>query len=231
MNSESTDDSTESVGFEIIPAVSILHGQPVMMKNREYMTLKDENGKERDIAEIIDELKKKYEKVLVTDLNGITWDRPQLEVLRRICSKMNFLVDAGSRYGEGAIDILITEAENVVLATKTLKRFEELENAMELSENIILGIDYDDGVLSPNREIRDMTPGALAHRAENTGIHTFILSDMKNLTSDTRFNIDVARTILSPERTVYVHGRFDSDANEIRTAGFAGAIIEYENLP
>jgi uncharacterized protein related to proFAR isomerase len=228
MNSETED--TEVKGFDSVPAVSILYGQPVIMKDKEYVTLKDKDGRETEITAVIDKLKGVYEKVLVTDLNGITRDRPQLEVLKGICSKMSLWVDAGSRYGEGAIDILITEADKVVLATKTLKKLEELENAMELTENIILGIDYDDGIVSPNREIREMTPLDLVREAEEIGIETFIFTDMKNLSSDTPFALDVPRTLLSRDRKVYIHGRFESGTRGLEGAGFAGAVIEFEDL-
>ena len=234
MNSEpnSITDNTDkdAWGFETMPAVSVLYGQPVIMKNKGYVTLKNKVGKEKDISDIIDELKGSYEKVMVTDLNGITRDRPQLEILKGICSKMSLWVDAGSRYGEGAIDILIAEADKVVLATKTLRKLEELENAIELSENIILGIDYDEGIVSPNREIRDMTPLTLVKKAEDIGIDTFIFTDMKNLSSDTHFTMDEARTLLSPERKVYIHGRFVSSTGGLEGTGFAGAVIEVENL-
>lgn len=232
MNSEpnSITDNKESCNLETVPAVSLLYGQPVILKSKEYVTLKSKDGKEMDITDLIDELKGLYDKVLVTDLNGITRDRPQLEILKGICSKMSLWVDAGSRYGEGAIDILITEADKVVLATKTLRKLEELGNALELSENIILGIDYDDGIVSPNKDIRDMTPLTLVKEAEDIGIDTFIFTDMKNLSSGTRFTINEARTLLSPERLVYVHGRFESNTGGLEGMGLAGAVIEVEHL-
>jgi uncharacterized protein related to proFAR isomerase len=234
MNSEPnsiTDNADkEAGGFETVPAVSVLYGQPVIMKDREYVTQKDKDGKEMVISDIIDELKGQYEKVLITDLNGITRDRPQLEILKGICSKMSLWVDAGSRYGEGAIDILITEADKVVLATKTLRKLEELGNALELSENIILGLDYDEGIVSPNKDIRDMTPLTLVKEAEDIGIDTYIFTDMKNLTSETHFAMDAARTLLSSERKVYIHGRFESGTGRLEGLGLTGAVIEVEDL-
>jgi len=230
MKSEQDDSPDDVSGFDTVPAVSILHGEPVVMKNREYVPIRDSEGMVREITDIIDELKGNYERVMVTDLTGITRDRPQIDVLKGICSKMSMWVDAGSRYGEGAIDILIAEADKVVMATKTLRKLEELENALELSENIILGIDFDDGIVSPNKEIREMTPLELVRKAEDIGIGTFIVTDMKNLSSDNEFAMDVSRTVLVPQRKVYVHGRFGPSIGELETAGFAGAIIEIENL-
>ena len=234
MNDESnpiTDNTDkEARSLETVPAVSILNSQPVIMKNREYVTLKDKDGKEMDITDLIDSLKDQYENVLVTDLNGITRDRPQLEILKGICSKMSLWVDAGSRYGEGAIDILITEADKVVLATKTLRKLEELGNAIELSENIILGIDYDEGIVSPSKDIREMTPLTLAKEAEDIGINSYIFTDMKNLSSDTHFTMDVARTLMSSDMEVYFHGRFKSGINEFEGTGLTGVLIEVENL-
>lgn len=229
-NSITDNPQKESRSLETVPAVSILYGQPVIMKNKEYVTLKDKDGKEMDITDLIDELKGLYEKVLVTDLNGITRDKPQLEILKGICSRMSLWVDAGSRYGEGAIDILITEADKVVLATKTLRKLEELGNALELSENIILGIDYDEGIVSPNKDIREMKPLTLVKEAEDIGIDTYIFTDMKNLSSEAHVRMDEARTLLSPERKVYIHGRFESSTRGLDVMGLAGVVIEVENL-
>jgi uncharacterized protein related to proFAR isomerase len=216
--------------LEIIPAVSLFKGIPVIRKEASYEPLQDINEENITIHELLDELKKHYKKALITDINGINKDRPQLELLKTISTKMELWVDAGSRYGEGAIDILITGAEKVVLGTKTLRSLEELENAVELSENVVLGIDWDDTIVSPEKSIKEMLPSSLTDKARSLGIKDVIFTDLRHLSLNTDFDLDAGSPITGMEMNVYLHGRFEGNMERLRGMGFKGIVIEVEML-
>lgn len=215
---------------EIIPAINLFKGLPVIRETDGYKPLLDSNEKKMDTHELIDELKARFNKVLITDINGISRDKPQLELFRNISTKIKLWIDAGSRTRDGAIDILVAGAEKVVLGTKTLSSLEELEKVVELSENVILGIDYDDGIVSPKKRIRDMSPLDLAGEAKNLGIEDIIFTDLKHLASDANFSIDVGTTLLRSGLKIYFHGRFYGGTEVLKDMNLAGVIIEVETL-
>jgi uncharacterized protein related to proFAR isomerase len=229
-NSEITSKEMDEKTFDIIPALNVFKGLPVIKGDKGYEPMRDEEGKDIKILELIDELSERFDKVMITDLNGINKDRPQLELLKQLSGKMEMWVDAGSRFSEGAIDIIIAGADKVVFGTKTLRHLDQIEDALELSENVILGIDYDDGIISPNKDIRDMTPAHLAELSVSYGIKEIIFSDLKHLTSSTRFASDIGYTLLDKDMDIYFHGRFEDDMKMMRNKGVFGAISEVETL-
>ncbi|UCF07832.1 MAG: hypothetical protein JSW28_09355 [Thermoplasmata archaeon] len=229
-NPQTDDRNPETNQLEMIPAFNLLKGQPVTMQKEGCEPLKDKDQNDLDLDDLIEELKGKYDSVYITDINGVVRDKPQLESIKDISSEIKVWVDAGSRYGEGAIDILIAGAEFVVLSTKTLRNIEELENACELSENIAFGIDYDDGIVSPDKDIRNMSIGNVVTEARSIGITRAIFTDLKHLSTDARFNLDKGRQLLNQDVDIYFHGRFVSGRHGFSGIGLSGIIVEVESL-
>ncbi|UCE74287.1 MAG: hypothetical protein JSV56_00910 [Methanomassiliicoccales archaeon] len=221
---------TEKKIIENIPALSVYRGMPVIKGEEKYEPLQDKDKNVLGLKEILDELSKRFEKVLLTDLNGIERDKPQLELFRLLPKKMESWIDAGTRYGPGIIDILVAGADYVVLSTKTLKNLNELEKALELSENIVLNIDFEEGIVSPHKSIREMSPWDLTREVENFGIETIIFTDLKNLVSNESFGWDVGRTLLASNMKIYFHGRFDVGTELFEGTELAGIINEAEKL-
>ncbi|UCG70982.1 MAG: hypothetical protein JSV09_08300 [Thermoplasmata archaeon] len=220
----------EKKNWEIIPAINIFKGVPIIKKTEGYEPLQDKEGKDTNIQAVMNELKEHFHKMFITDINGIIRDRPQLEFLRSISTKMELWVDAGSRSRDGAIDVLVAGAGKVVLSTKTLGNLKELEKAVELSENVVLQIDYDDGIVSPKKELRDMTPIDLLEEARNLGTEDIIFTDLKHLASDTSFSIDIGTPLINSDLNIYFHGRFTSGTKLLYNLNLAGVIIEVETL-
>lgn len=215
---------------EAIPAINLFKGIPVIKGTEEYEPLEDKDGNKLDILELLDELKERFDRVLITDINGINRDKPQLELARDLSTKMKLWIDAGSRSRDGAIDVLVTGAERVVLGTKTLIDLGELEKALELSENVVLGIDYDDGIISPKKTIREMSPLSLVEEVKKLGITEIIFTDLKHLSSEDQFNVEVGRALLKSELKIYFHGRFDRGMGTFKGMNLAGVIVEVEAL-
>lgn len=157
-------------------------------------------------------------------------DRPQLELFKDISRKMKLWIDAGSRSRDCAIDTLVAGAEKVVISTKTLVDLEELEKILELSENVAFDIDYDNGIVSPNKRIREMSPLSLADELKNLGVEEVIFTDFKHLHSDSNFNFDIGKTLFRSDLKIYFHGRFDESTKMLKDLNLAGVIIEVEKL-
>jgi phosphoribosylformimino-5-aminoimidazole carboxamide ribonucleotide (ProFAR) isomerase len=216
--------------MDIIPAINLFKGVPVIKMTEAYETLQDSDGNDRSILEVMDELKGQYDKLFITDIHGILKDKPQLELLRSISNKMELWVDAGSRSRDGAIDVLVTGAGKVVLSTKTLGNLKELERAVELSENVLLSIDYDNGIVSPKKDIREMSPHDLLEEAESLGLEEIIFTDLKNLASGTNFSIDIGRALINNNLRIYFHGKFRDGTKMLQNLNLAGVITEVETF-
>ncbi len=215
---------------ETIPAINLFKGIPVIKGTEGYEPLEDKEGNKMDIHELIEELKERFDRALITDINGINRDKPQLELCRDLSTKMRLWIDAGSRSRDGAIDVLVAGAERVVLGTKTLIDLEELEKALELSENVVLGIDYDDGIVSPKETIREMSPLSLAEEVKSYGVAEIIFTDLKHLSSETYFSVDIGKDLIKSDRKIYFHGRFDKGTEILEGMNLAGVMVEIETI-
>ncbi len=216
--------------FETIPAVNLFKGMPMIKGKKGYEPVKDSDGEDLKIQNLMDELKERFTKFLVSDLEGINRDRPQLELIKEISTKMELWVDGGSRSADSAIDILVAGAEKVVMGTKTLKDLEELEKAFELSENVILGIDYDNGIVSLKKTIRDMSPLDLAREAKKMGLENIIFTDLKHIAEDSHFEMDTVKMLAGSEMKIYIHGRFNIDTVNLNGLDLTGVMIEIDKL-
>ncbi len=217
--------------LEIIPAVNIYKGTLVIRGKNGYEPFKDEEGEAFKTQELIDDLKEEgYKRIYIADINGINRDRPELDMIKNLSTKIELWVDGGSRYADSSIDILIAGAEKVVLSTKTLKNIKELERAFELSHNIIFSIDYDDNIVSPKKEIREMSPVRLMEEAQKLGIKDIIFCDLKHLSSDTNFNLEVGKTLLGSQMNIYFYGNFKHVSSMYNQMDISGLIIEVNGL-
>ena len=216
--------------YEIIPAVNVYKGVPVVRGENVYVTFKDASGSDFEIQGLIDKLKEDFERIFILDINGINRDKPQLDLIKTLSSKIELWVDGGSRYSDSAIDILVAGAEKVVLGTKTLRSMEELKKVHELSQNIILGIDYDDGIVSPKKEISEMTPFRLVQEVQNLGIEDIIFTDLKHLASNTPFDLEVGNSLARGQTNIYLHGNFEYDPQKYKWMDMAGLMIEVKAL-
>jgi uncharacterized protein related to proFAR isomerase len=216
--------------LEIIPALCIYKGYPVIKKKENYEPMKNEEGENQELNQILKELSPDYKTILLTDINGVNRDKPQLDMVKSVSTKMELWVDAGTRIGPGVIDVFVAGADFVVLGTKTLLGLDELEKANELSENVILDINYDEGIVSPKKDIRDMDPFDLAKEAKNIGIKNLIFTDLKNTAINSEFDLNSAKAIIANDLNIYFHGRFKGDERDYFNMGIKGLINEVDAL-
>ncbi len=100
------------------------------------------------MSAFVSKLSDSYDKLYLADLDGMSRNKPQLDVAREICEEMPTFYEGGVRVASNVIDMLITGADNAVVATSTLSSLEELRRAFMLSENITFKVDFRDGIVS-----------------------------------------------------------------------------------
>ena len=103
--------------------------------------------------ELLSRISSRHEMLYVTDEDGVERNKPQLDLAREICDEIPTMYEAGVRFGQNVIDVIIAGAEKAVVGTAPLASLVELRGAFKLSENIILKADYRDGILGSDASL------------------------------------------------------------------------------
>lgn len=106
-----------------------------------------------ELNDLISRLSAEHDILYVSDEDGIERNKPQLDLVREVCDEIPTIYEAGVRFSQNVIDVLVTGAEKAVIGTATLADLDELRGAFKLSENIILKADYRDGILGSGPSI------------------------------------------------------------------------------
>jgi hypothetical protein len=127
-------------------------------------------------VEGVDQALGEFGKVLVWDLDGIERNRPNLGLVHHFEGD-SLWVDAGVRRVEGIIDVLVAGAERAVVGTKTLRSMEELEDALDLTDNVVPLLDFADGSFRATDKVRTLAPAELLRRCKGLGLDAALFVD------------------------------------------------------
>ena len=214
--------------IDIIPAVSVQRGRIVRAKDNRYIPLSFRKVRP-DMLDLIDILYETFEVILILDLDGIYRNKPSVDLYKKISQLGDFWIDGGVRYCDTVIDILVTGAQNVVLSTKTLTDMNELREAYELSENIVFGLDYNNGILSPDEMLRTRPPVEVLKDVKEMGIETCLFADLSRVDSEKPLEIDLIRQMAGSGMNLYVGGGIKSrELGELSRMNISGAVVELQ---
>ena len=135
-----------------------------------------------EMIDFASKLSDKYERVYVADLDGLSKNKPQLDVVREISEEISTMYEGGVRFANNVIDMLITGADKAVIGTATLRNFEELRGAFKLSENITFKVDFRDGIVSFDPTIAGRAFLDLTKDVHDVGVQDIIVP--KSLASE-----------------------------------------------
>jgi phosphoribosylformimino-5-aminoimidazole carboxamide ribonucleotide (ProFAR) isomerase len=212
--------------FDIIPAISIRRGRIVQAKGNKYQVLRL-RGVVPHPLDLMDILYETFETILVLDLDGIFKNKPAIGLYRKIAQLGDFWVDGGARHADTVIDLLMGGPQYAVLGTKTLEGLDELQEAFELSENIIFGLDYNKGILSPDEKLQGSLPAEIMRRVRDMGIEKCLFADLGRVDKDKNLEMDLIRILKGTGLDIYVGGGIKSqDINALRGLNVNGAIVE-----
>ncbi|RLF47978.1 MAG: hypothetical protein DRN20_05220, partial [Thermoplasmata archaeon] len=128
--------------MKVIPSISIMDGEVVVVEGDRYKVLRDEHGvlSLQTILHILDE---NYDTIHVLDINGIERMEPQLGIIESMREEFDgeVWVDAGVRKAEEAYDVLMAGADVVVLGTKRLRSWKEAARLAEDTDNFAVSVD------------------------------------------------------------------------------------------
>lgn len=205
----------------IIPNCSVMKGNVVKVVKNRFAKI---NIK---FTEVISKMKE-YEILYITDINGIEEGKSQIDFIKKHSLKKQLWVDGGVRYSENTVDVLIAGAENVVIGTKTLVSIEELKNAFELSENIVVQIDYKNGIVSNDLEVIAIGVKKFAEKCREIGIQKIIFADYDAIEKGSA-NFELVNDLLSCIAELYVvaNKRLSYDLEKI---GVKGVVVDFMEL-
>lgn len=217
---------TPQTRFVDIPAVSILKGVIVLARNDAYETLTIDD-KVPNTLDFIELLTEHYETIYITDVNGLIEGKAQVKLIREVSEFCEVWLDAGVAEVENIYDLFVAGAHEVVLSSKTLGSIMELALAVELSENLIFELDYDNGVVSPNGQIRDMSPEKLGSELMDIGIERVIFADLARIAKNKSLETSIIQSLINQGLKVYVGGGVKHwDKALLEKQGATGAILE-----
>jgi len=141
----------------------------------EGRTLLSRPHNRRSIKHLVSGLADEYERVYLADEDGVTRNKPQLDIAQAVCDEMPTIYEGGLRAGANIIDILMTGAERAAVGTATLISLDDLRGAFKLSENITFKVDYRDGISGSDPQIAGRALFDLARDVKDIGIDQMLV--------------------------------------------------------
>ncbi len=123
----------------------------------------------QELSHLITTALKRYERLLLWDLDGMERGRPNLELYRRFEGK-GLWVDSGVESVDSFIDVIVGGAEVAVLNLRALPSLDQLREAGGMTEKLAVCVEDGDGVLTRDRRIRHMRPQDIFREALRAGV-------------------------------------------------------------
>ena len=216
--------------MKLIPAMTILHRRVAIVENGRYEYLQNSEGQFRSPTKLVQEFDSN--EVFVLDIDGLERSSPNLSTIRKIAAYKDIWLDAGTQDVEDMMDLFVSDASQVIFGTKSLRNISELEEATELSEKIILSIDYHDKIISPDREISGMSVDKLVNAVKDfQGLNTAILMDLGSQKDKTPVDMGHIANMVNGFSEVYVSAHvIPEDFSNLEDAGVKGIIWDFRTI-
>ncbi len=208
--------------MDVIPSLSMMESKPVIVKDGEYQPYL-KKGYKLGLQEILNELEE-YNRLYLLDLDGIEFNRPQTEALRKMSTRKKIWADVGARDSAGITDAFIAGADRAVLSTKTISSKKAILNSIELSDKLILSIDYKGKIISPSEEIRKMGVKEISQFCLDEGIDTIVLTDL----SDDKFERQYLQLLPTGDYDLFVGGISRKRLDDISHPNLKGLILDLQ---
>lgn len=220
-----------SKGFQLIPSMAVMGKSPVWVMNGKYNPIKV-GGKTVSPVEISRDLSNDFDILHYLDITGIRGGTIQWNIFQEVMDIFNeSWADIGATFSDSIIDPLMSGASSAIISTKMMDSIEEIAGSFELTENIIVQIDVEDGIVTKDPIIKKMTVKELIRELSSLGIDTFILEQLGNDRNDSKKPmITEALGALPAGGRLFVGIDDIKEAKELDEMGIDGAIISVSRL-
>ncbi len=216
--------------MKLIPAISIIGGHVAVVDRKCYTGLRNEEGQFRNPVNVLKDVS--GEEVFILDVDGIEGRMPDLRTVKRIAAFKDVWLDAGARDADSMMDLFVSGAVRVVLGTLSLESLAELHAALDISEDIILSLYYDRGIVSPDPRLNKMSLDDFIIELE--GIHNLssvLLFDVGGLKDCMPPDLSAVEKLTAAFGEVYVSGHIDREhMKNLEGTGVAGLIEDFRKL-
>ncbi len=216
--------------MKLIPAISIMDSRIAVVEDARYQFLRTDGGKFRSPTKLVQELP--GDEVFIIDIDGLERSAPNLKTIKKMAAYKNIWLDAGTEDAHDMMDLFINDAELAVLGTKSLYNLGELEEATELSDKVIFSIDYDGGIISPDKNIAGMDIGQLVESVKGfKDLDTVIFMDLGSHRDKTPVDIGMLAPLIETFENLYLSAYvIPEDYQNLEEAGITGLIIDFRTI-
>lgn len=218
-------------GSNVIPSLAVMGKTPVYVEDGRYNKIRID---EEDVSslEIAAVLSGEFERIHYLDILGIRDGNVEWNMFQSIMDTGGEVwADTGAMVSDSIIDIIMSGASRAIMSTKMLDSLEEIAASFELSDNLILQMDYNGKLVSKDGRIVKMSPADFASEMASLGIEDFIIDDItperNNISSEILENII---DTLGPGKNVYAGVEEITEAEDVISRGARGAIISCSRI-
>ena len=196
-----------------------------------YYLLRGEDDEVIDPRDLLLELKKEFGMVYILDIDGIEKNAPNLKLIQHSTPLLPIWTYAGSRDTMGVMDVLVAGVSKVIIGTQDLHELRLLEEAHDMTDNIMISFDHDTSLLSPSQNLKDLGLRELARRVKKIGKKTAIFFDLGRLSNGGALNLREIRVLQEVFEEVYVAGILSpADIDRLDEMDVSGIIADFKSL-
>lgn len=205
-----------STSLEILPVVHARAGTLVGP---------DAEPLEEDLKTVTRRFSREHDALYLVDLDGIQRNKPDVSLVQQVSHRVHTWSDAGSRSAEDLMDLVIAGAEQVTLRYQTAQGLATLEDAVRLTENVALGMEFQGEELVQNRAW-PATPPELVDHAEDLGV-PIVVVDLSRAGTKQGVDKSVAWHARHHGPGAYFAGGISDarDLDRLEDLGYQGALV------
>lgn len=216
------------MALRVIPSLALKGRMPFLVYSREEAREGARQVSLADLEDVVEDLGERWGHVHVLDLDGLEKGRMNYDLIRTLSDAAPLWVEAGAFDRESVMDTMITGAEHVVLGTRFLQEMEGLPDILEITENILISVEWDGGILAPSERVSRMGISDLGRTLLETGVENVIFTDGERIRGRTRsLNYVCIRDLVECGLHVYASGGCSmEDIDPLERLEVSGMLVE-----
>ncbi|MCK5772149.1 MAG: hypothetical protein KAH57_00025 [Thermoplasmata archaeon] len=219
-----------SRGFRLVPSLAVMGKVPVWVTDGKYRPIVSD-GETLTAVSLARTLQKGFSTLHYIDIFGMTKGDVEWNMIQPIMDTGEVWGDVGAVDSDSIIDLIMAGATEAVVSTKMIGSLDEIASCFEMTENLIVQIDYDGAVLARDELMRRMTAPQLVEELVSLGVERFIMNDMtegrEHISSELIERVD---RYLPKGGATFMDARDLSEVEEVDDRGASGAVISCSHL-
>ncbi len=202
--------------IEVLPVIHAMKGNLVGP---------DATPLEEDLKSVTRRFSREHDALYLVDLDGIRSNSPKVDLVQEVSRRVHTWADAGSRSAEDVMDLVIAGAEQVTIRHHTVQGEDVIRDALRLTENVALGLEFKDQQLVKNQRW-PATPPELIQLAEDLRI-PLVVVDLSRAGTAQGIDKSVAWHARHHGPGAYFAGgiRDNRDLDKLEDMGYHGALV------